>query len=152
MQQNMKIQVDTGSRLDKSGDTTFGFSNHIQRVLVLKQTVRDECLRKLSGRKLSKELRLFSACVYLLIKNNLKELEEVQIDEEYSKHGGDIKRHLANLIKRHSTNVEFKEKKIQVKAIGKKSRAHEVSWQTLRGKRRADGIVSPKEISGLLLR
>lgn len=148
----MKIEVDTGSRLDQSGDTAFGFSDHSQRVLVLKQISRDECLSKMAGARLNKELRLFSACVYLLIKDNLKELEEVQIDEEYSKHDRDIKRHLANLIKRYSPNIEFKEENIKIKAIGKKSQAHKVAWQTLRGERKAEEIIETKEVLGLLLR
>jgi len=48
----MKIEVDTSSRLDKSGDTVFSFSNDIQRVALLKQTVRNECLERITGKKL----------------------------------------------------------------------------------------------------
>lgn len=148
----MKIQIDTGSRLDKSGDTTFAFSNHFQKSLTLRQSVRDECLRKMKGRRLSKELRLFSACVYLLVRDRLNELAELQIDEEYPNHGRDIKRHLANLIKKHKGDIEFSESKVKVESIGKRSRAHEIVWQTLRGKRKAEGIIKIKEVLNLLLR
>ena len=67
----MRIEVDTSSRLDQSGDTVFGFSNHIQRAILVSQNVRDACLERLAGKKLRKELRLFAACVYLLIRDHL---------------------------------------------------------------------------------
>lgn len=148
----MKIEIDTGSRLDKSGDTTFGFSNDIQKVLLLQQIARDECLQKINGRGLSRELRLFAACIYLLVRDKLAELTEMNIDEEYSKHSGDIKRHLVNLIKRYSPNVELNEENIKIKSIGKKSHAHEIAWQALRGKRKVDGVIKVKEVLDLLLR
>jgi len=146
----MHIEIDTGSRLDQSGATTFGFSDKIQRAIRLKQRVRDQCLQALGGEKLSKELRVFSACVYILIKDHLEEIEEVIIDNEYYGHERDIKKILLNLIWKHS-DPNFSEKRIKVESIGKRRPAHEVAWKTLKGKRRADKVVQVQEILGLLI-
>ena len=87
----MRIEIDTASRLDQSGDTTFALSDDIQRAILLKQTVRDKCLNALAGRRLSKELRVFAACVYLLVKGCLEQVDDLKIDNEYTGHEGEIK-------------------------------------------------------------
>jgi len=148
----MQAEVDTGSRLDQSGDTTFGFSDDIQRAILLRQTTRNECLWKLTGRKLSKELRLFSACVYLLIKDYLDYLDEIKIDNEYPGHEGDIKRYLANIIRTYYPHTRFNEEYIKVASIGKNRPAHEVAWKTLRKKREVDKVLNTQEILNLLLK
>jgi len=147
----MHIQIDTGSRLDQSGDTIFAFSNEIQRAIRLRQGVRDECLDRLSGRRLSKELRVFAACIYLLIKDYLGQLEDIVIDNEYPGHEGEVKRHLANIIHAHSS-VHFQEARIKIASITKRSRAHKVAWETLRKKREVDATIAAKEILALLIK
>lgn len=148
----MQIEVDTGSRLDQSGDTTFAFSDDIQKVILLKQTIRDECLKELEGRKLSKELRIFSACIYLLIKDCLDCLDEIKIDKEYPGHEGEIKRYLANIIKTHHSHTRFKEEYIRMASIGKRGSAHKVAWRSLRKKRKIDKVLNTQDILNLLLK
>lgn len=147
----MNIEVDTGSRLDQSGDTTFAFSDDAQKVILLKQTIRDECLEKLKGRKLSKELRLFSACVYLLIRDHLNILEEIKIDREYAGHENEIKWIILNILKRH---LPYPEKKIIIKfeRVGGKGPAHLVAWRALRKKKNIDKVLTSREILSVLLK
>jgi hypothetical protein len=146
----MQIEIDTSSRLDKSGDTIFGFSNHIQEAILLKQTTRDECLEILVGRRLSKELRIFSACIYLLIKDHLDEITKIRIDQEYPMHEGEIKRYLANLIEMNYPDAQFLKVSIEIVPIGKISRAHEIAWKTFRKQRKADRVIKTKDILNLL--
>jgi len=148
----MQIEIDTSSRLDQSGDTIFGFSDHFQKTLLLKQVTRDECLESLTGRRLSRELRVFAACIYLLIEDHFDQLEEIRIDQEYPGHEGEIKRHLANLIQTHQPHTQFREEYIRITPIGKKSMAHEVAWGTLRKQRRVDRIVKTQDILNLLVK
>jgi len=147
----MQIQVDTSSRLDQSGDTIFGFSDDIQKAILIKQRVRDECLERLSGKKLKRELRLFAACIYLLIKDHLEELEEVRIDREYSGHEEEIRWVILNILKRDSSHPE-KRITIRFERIGKKSSAHEVAWRTLRKEREPDRVIGSQEILSTLLK
>jgi hypothetical protein len=150
MRKKMRIEIDTGSRLDQSGDTVFAFSNEIQKAVLLKQEVRDQCLQTLKGRRLSKELRLFAACVFLLIKDHLKKFTQIVIDEEYPGHAGELKRYLINLIKSHDDS-NFPEGVLRIASIGKKSQAHKVAWRTWRKERRADQILRTQEILQLLI-
>lgn len=123
------IEIDTGSRLDQSGDTTFAFSDHIQRAVRLRQPVRDRCLAALTGSALAKELLVLTACIYHLIEKYLNNIELMVIDNEYTGHEGDLKRYLVNIIKTHASST-FDEDRIRVASIGKKSKAHKVAWQT----------------------
>ena len=145
----MKIEVDTSSRLDKSGDTIFGFSNDIQKAILLKQTVRNECLEKLTGKKLKRELRLFAACVYLLIKDHLEEIEEIIIDKEYPGHEEEIGWIILNILKRDISRTEER-LTIRFEKIGKKSLAHEIAWQTLRKERNPDKVITAREVFSTL--
>jgi hypothetical protein len=148
----MKIEIDTSSRLDKSGDTVFGFSDHAQKVIILRQTTRDQCLEKLRGRRLSRELRIFAACIYLLIEDHLDEITEIRIDQEYPEHEGEIKRYLANIIATYRPDALFKEEFIKIVSIGKKSRAHEVAWTTFRKQKKADKVLKTEDILNLLVK
>ena len=146
----MRIEIDTGSRLDQSGDTTFAFSNHIQRVLLLHQSVRDECLNQLPGGRLKRELRLFAACVYLLIKDHVRELDEITIDREYPGHEVEIRWLLLNLLK-HPVRAVLPPLPVTFKRIGKKSKAHELAFRTYREERAPDQVLTAHDILSALL-
>jgi len=137
----MRVEIDTSSRLDQSGDTVFGFSDDIQKAILLRQATRDQCLENLSGRRFSRELRVFAACIYLLIEDHLDQVEEIRIDQEYPGHEGEIKRYFANLIQTHQPHTQFREEYIKIAPIGKKSLAHKVAWGTLRRQRSVDRIL-----------
>lgn len=147
----MRIQIDTGSRLDQSGDTIFAFSDDTQRAIRLTQGTRDECLNALRGQRLSKELRLFAACLYLLLQDYLAQLDEIIIDNEYPGHEGELKRYLVNIIRTHYA-ARFNEEKIKMRSITKKSQAHKIAWQTLRKRRKVERILKAEDILVLLTR
>jgi len=147
----MRIEIDTGSRLDQSGDTTFAFSDDIQRAILLKQTVRDKCLERLPGDRLKKQLRLFASCIYLLIKDHLNEIEEIKIDREYPGHEDEIKWIILNILKSHFPFPELRIN-IEFEPLGKKSSAHKIAWRTLRKERDADQVLTHWEILSALLK
>jgi len=147
----MRIEIDTSSRLDQSGDTVFGFSDDIQRAILLKQTVRDECLERLAGKKLKRELKLFAACVYLLIEDYLEELEEIKVDREYSGREEEIRWIILNMLKRDFSHPE-KRITIRFEKIGKKNSAHQIAWRTLRKERNPDRVIASREILSVLLK
>lgn len=145
------IEIDTGSRLDQSGDTVFGLSDDIQKTILLKQTVRDECLERLAGKKLKRELRLFAACCYLLIKEGIENFEEIKIDREYPGHEEQIKWILLNMIKKDYPRVK-EGIKIGFGKVGKKSAAHEIAWRTLRKESNPDKVITSRELLATLLK
>jgi hypothetical protein len=145
----MHIQIDTGSRLDQSGDTTFAFSNDIEKVILLKQTVRDEVLAQIPGEKLKRQLRLFAACVFLLIQDHLNELRQITIDREYPGHDEEIQWLILNMIKQRSFGSAGGIT-ISFAGIGRQSQAHKVAWETYRGKRKPNQILTTKDILAVL--
>ena len=147
----MKIKIDTGSRLDQSGDTTFAFSNNTQKAILLRQAVRDECFQKLRGKKLNKELRIFSACVYLLIKDRLNKIREIKIDKEYPGHENEIKWIILNMIKRDFFDPEERIT-IKFERVGKKSRVHLIAWRTFRREKTVDKIINTQDIISALFK
>lgn len=146
----MRVEIDMGNRLDKSGDTTFGFLNTIQKAMLLKQTVRNQCLDAMIGRTLSKELRLFTACVFILIREHLGRIEKMTIDSDYDGHEGDIKHYLHNFIKRYH-DPRYPSSRIEVGHITRKSRAHEVAWRTYRGERKPDKSLTVAQLLKILV-
>jgi len=46
----------------------------MEKAILLRQATRDQCLDNLSGRRLSRELRVFAACIYLLIEDHSDQL------------------------------------------------------------------------------
>lgn len=145
----MQIEIDTGSRLDTSGDTTFAFSNDGERVVLVRQSVRDECLRRIPGSRLKRELRLFAACVYILIRDRIEEIEDMTIDREYPGHEEEIRWILFNLLKRDVPEPASRVR-ITFRSIGKKSRAHGIAWRCYRGERSPDGVLSMEELLAVL--
>lgn len=146
----MRIEIDTGSRLDQSGDTTFAFSDGRQRAILLKQAVRDRCLAQLADEDLMKQLRLFAACVYLLIKDHLLDLDEVVIDQEYPGHEHEVLWLIRHFLKRAGRPPKQVIHWV-IRPIGKKSPAHRVAWRTLRKVRKADKTLQAREVLKILL-
>lgn len=145
----MRIEIDTSSRLDQSGETVFAFSNHIQKAIVIKQKTRDQALNQFIGKNLKRELRLFSACIYYLIEDHLKMLQEIKIDQEYPGHENEIKWIILNIIKKQNPKSKAI---IRFENIGKKSQAHKVAWKTLRKERKAERVISSQEILSILFK
>lgn len=146
----MRIHIDTGSRLDQSGDTTFAFSDGVQKAALLRQAVRDHCLGKMKGGRLIKQLRLFAACVFLLIRDEVPQLEHVVIDLEYPGHEGEIKWHLLDFI-RKQCDPQFPKERIEIRSIGRRAPAHNVAWRTLRGERRPEIVYTTEELLALVV-
>lgn len=146
----MRIEIDTGSRLDQSGDTTFAFSNDVEKAVLLRQRVRDECLEQLSGERIRREIRLFAACVYLLLREHLGELREIVLDREYPGHDNVVRWILLNLIKKHSAKAP-QGLQIRFSNIGKQSAAHEVAYRTYRKEREPTKALTSEEILSVLL-
>ena len=82
--------------------------------------------------------------IFLLIKNNFKEIKEIIIDEEYQGKSPLIKNFLFQEIKR--ANSFFSKQDIAFHCIGKKSRAHFIAYGVAIGKRKADMEVGAREI------
>lgn len=119
------VEVDQSIKIEQSGDTVLAFAGEISHAVVIPSSVKNEGIQALLDRKKSKRqahLLLFSACLYLLLKDHLPILSNVVIDEEYTGQEVDIKSFLLNYIRRDG--YFFDPKSISFSRIGRKSQAH----------------------------
>lgn len=145
----MKIEIDQSQKIEAtSKDTFIGFSNNISHVIKIPAKVKRQL--KQEFRELGKpELftyRVFSAGICLLIRDYLRKIDMMVVDEEYTGREPLIKNMLREMLKR----MRRKEPRIYFDRIGKKSRAHEVSYLAMR-KNRANRTLRIGEIRELAL-
>lgn len=147
------VEIDQSGKFeDTKFDTVLAFSNGSSHTIIIpKKTKRNaiSILRKLGKKGKTFYLQLFTVCLYLLIKNKLKTLTIITIDEEYVTRNRDIKRQLLNLISKNDPSYESEN--INFKRIGKKSPAHNLAINCLRGEIKADKIIKLQEILELIL-
>lgn len=141
------IEIDESSKLEQPGDTIIAFTNDTQRALKITAKVRDECMRTLAGARFSKTIRIFTAGIFLLIKDHLKRhrIEHLVIDDEYPKHGPTIKHLLLQLIWQH-VDARYPAAWVEVRRIGEKRPADYLAGQTRKGFKKPDQVATADEI------
>ena len=88
--------------------------------------------------------RLFCISVYYCIKNLIYDSGLIVIDDEYKGNEDVIKSLLLNCIR--ETYKEFEAKRITFGKIGKSSNAHTIAIEVFRKHRRADKVLSLKDL------
>ncbi|MEM4723525.1 MAG: hypothetical protein QXP01_00770 [Candidatus Hadarchaeum sp.] len=153
-----RVEIDQSGQISKlNTDTVFAFSNGISRVIVIPARVKRAVYQRLKERY--REVRepylaLFVAGVFLLIKDHLKEIEKMLIDEEFTGKEAQIRGRLLNYIR--AIEPRFTKDRIVFWRIGKKSRAHLKAWEVYRarttkqGKARPDKIITLTELLSIL--
>lgn len=119
------VEVDQSIKIEQPGNTILAFSNGIAQAIVISSRVKREGLQVLRAMGKSEKqgpIVLFSACLYLLLKEYLSDLQRVIIDTEYSGQEDNIKSYLLGYIKKDKQF--FNPENIMFAAIGKSSPAH----------------------------
>jgi len=88
--------------------------------------------------------RIYVASLYILLKPALKKVTGIWIDDEYSGKQKIIKSLLVDFAKREGIKLEWD--KIDFRLIGRKSKAHQLAIDTLRGKIEPDEKISAENI------
>lgn len=81
------IEVDQSIKIERPGDTVLAFANGISHAIIIPSQVKTEAFRALWKRGKSRKIArimLFSACIYLLVKDSLPDIQRIIIDEEYT--------------------------------------------------------------------
>jgi hypothetical protein len=148
----MRIKIDqSGKTEDTSKDTVIAFSDGKAKSLVIRAKDKREIQRffRRIGKPRIFIYRVFAILVFLLIKDYLKEIDEIVIDEEYSGKESLIKNFLLEEIQK--VNPGFPKGHIRFQRIGKKSKAHFVAYGVFKGKRKADIEVSATKVLKILI-
>jgi len=143
-----QVEVDQSGKIeDTRVATVVAFSNGIHRAVLIPAQVKRECITALraSGKATPTVIaHIFAAALYLLLKDHIQDIALAVIDVEYVGHGQEIKQHLLNLLRRGGHPVTADQ--ISLQHIGKKSPAHLLAIDTLRGRRLPDWRVTLEEL------
>jgi hypothetical protein len=123
------------------------FSDDIHRSVLIPARVKRECVALLSarGRAVPTALaRLFAVALYFLLRDQVQEIALAIVDIEYTGHDQEIKQHLLNLLRRSGHPIPAD--RVSFQHIGKKSPAHRLAIETLRGNRPPDCVVTLEEL------
>ncbi|MBI3942293.1 MAG: hypothetical protein HY326_04710 [Chloroflexi bacterium] len=141
------IEVNQSIKIEQSGATILAFSNGISHAILIPQSVKQKALAVLKERGKTKDTArnlLFCACLYLLLKDHLEQIEEVVIDEEYTGNDRSIRSFLLEYIKRDGRYIE--PERIVFARIGKGSPADKKARMVRSGKDQEYRVVTLEEL------
>mgnify|MGYP007011037471 CR=1 FL=1 len=94
---------------------------------------------------------VFAACLFILLRNCFEVCspdESVTVDTEYTGHEATIKGVLARCAQKERLTLPLG--RVFFARIGKRSNAHSLAWQTQRGERAAERIITFRDLAALL--
>jgi len=149
----MKIEIDQSGKIEKtSKPTVVGFSNSEQGVVIIlsrEKKIVQKFFRQSKKPRLFMALT-FAAAVCILLKSVIRKCHQVVLDKEYSCFEKFINRKLSEFI---FENYKVSDIRISTMQIGKKSRAHILSYKTYKLKdKRAIRKIYAKEIIKIIER
>lgn len=131
----MRVEIDQSGKIeDTNRDTVIAYANGRTRSVKItgKTKRRLQEVYRLIGKPRLFVISTFSVAIYLLVRNDLKRLTEIVIDEEYSGKEHLIEGWLQKLLGKESgLNITFHR-------IGKGSKAHELALKVFQGKKKTD--------------
>ncbi|MCC6300803.1 MAG: hypothetical protein IT314_16075 [Anaerolineales bacterium] len=146
----MKVEVDQSGKIgDTKVPTVLAFSNGKRYAILIPAKVkRESILHFRKKRKMETRLyiQLFAVGLYLLLKRDIKRLEQIVIDFEYPGHEPKIKEHLINLFQR--AGIKVSPAKIQFDFVRKKSNAHKLAIETFNGKVKPNLVIHLEDVLG----
>jgi hypothetical protein len=101
-------------------------------------------VRNLDHSKRNYVYKIFAALIYCLLAD--EKADTVVIDREYFGNEAIIKGMIIQLLSKNGKNIP----EIQFASVGKSSRAHKAALKVFRGEKRADLVLTAKEVFGLL--
>lgn len=147
----MHIEVDQSGKIGYTRvKTVLAFSNKISRAIVIPAQTKREAIRLLRTMdKFGKGLylKLFTASVFLLIKDYLDQLQGITIDIEYQGREADIKGILLYYIRKRDPS--FPKENVSFNRITKRSPAHKKAIETYRGNLKPDEQITLEQLRHL---
>ncbi len=145
----MNVEIDQSGKIEHSNRlTVIAYANNGKSKSLLISGPEKQLLltlaRQLDWPQKTFIFKIFAALIFVLIKDDL--LTSVTIDHEYPGHEGTIKNVLLSLFEKAHTKPPV----IRFGHIGKVSPAHVVAIDVFRRTRKADYIVTAKEVLQLL--
>lgn len=148
----MHIEVDQSGRIESlTQDSVLAFSNEMEQAIFIHRREKRRCYEVLKARYRElrhPDIRIFTAALFLLLRDHLDKLDQVTIDLEYPGYEGDIKGMLLNYIRRIIPS--FPKDKIDFRGIGKRSKAHFKAYMVYKGEFSANREIKAEDLLSLL--
>lgn len=143
----MKILVDQSSKIEYTKkDTILAFSNGKQKSLLIKAKDKrklQEIFRE-AGKPDIFIYKTFAILIYLLIKDDIKKIQQIAIDKEYAGKESLIKNFLLEILRKNGS--QFNPEDISFVLVGKKHPCHKIAINVFRGHSKSDLVISKKEV------
>ena len=143
-------EVDQSGRIEfTKEDTVLALSDGVAYTILIPSIVKRSCVRILRQRGLSGPtfyVQLFAVALFFLLRGQMEGHPRIAIDVEYEGKEAQIKEHLLNLLHREGIAVERDQ--IEFHHIGKKSQAHALALDTLRGRKEASRMLTEADLLG----
>lgn len=141
----MKIEIDQSGKVEKTNqDTILAFSNgKSSAIKITGKTKRklQEFFRKIGEPKLFM-IDTFCILIFLVIRDNIKEIDSIEIDKEYS----GKEKYILSTLNTIFQNKSINQPEISFINIGKKSKAHQKAIKVYRKESQPDKVITLKEI------
>lgn len=148
----MRIEVDQSGKIEQTAvNTVLAFSDGEQRTVLIPAQVKRQALTYLRGREKSRKssvLLVFSAALFLLLKDIAEQMALVIIDREYEGHEATIRGRLLQSLREAGLQVHADA--IAFGSVGKKSEAHYLAWRVNKGEISPDHQVTLSELLEVL--
>ncbi len=148
----MKILIDQSSKIEYTKrNTVLAFSNGKQKSLLIKAGDKREIQKifREAGKPDIFTYKTFAILIYLLIKDDLKKIQQIVIDKEYPGKESLIKNFLLEILRKHGNN--FDPDDISFMLVGKKHPCHKIAINVFRRNAKSDLAVSKKEVLGEII-
>ncbi|MBR9675968.1 hypothetical protein GOV05_03095 [Candidatus Woesearchaeota archaeon] len=137
------ISVDQSGKVEATSvDTVLALnSTDIQYSILIPKKIKQEIFGRCKKQYKKKiMIKTFSYSLYLLLKKKVQKNSIIVIDDEYPKHGKNIKNYLA-------TKLKFDAHQITIGNIGKKDEAHRIAYDTYRKKIKPNEVITSKQLN-----
>ena len=143
----MHVEVNQSGKIEQTNlDTALAFTNAEERSILIRARVKRGAQRGLRARGVKPgmiALRMFSAGLFLLLRDHLEVITSVTTDSEYWGHEGEIQSLLLRLI--WGENPPFPQEAISFRRT-RRSPAHTLPWRTHRGELKPDKEIGVEEL------
>ncbi|MBM4466854.1 MAG: hypothetical protein FJ014_15100 [Chloroflexi bacterium] len=146
------VQIDQSGKMNSlARDTVLAFSNDTQHVIRIPAAVKRNLVQHFRQKGKSKTravMLLFSAALFLLLRDSLERIDQIVIDVEYEGYEDEIKGWLLSRI--HQVDPGFDKARVRFQRVGKKSPAHQRALAVLRGQEPPNQVITEQAMLSVL--
>jgi len=149
----MRVEIDQSWKIEKTNKpTVIAFSNsQTEGSILVPQEVKKLAFTYLEerfGREKINIIRIFAACIVILLKNHNLKTASLIIDREYPGYEPVLKNLIVDYGKKLGLMLNFED--ISIQEIGKKSEAHWLAYDVFTKKKKAGRVIQLRELLKIL--